>query len=74
MTLAFTAFHPAPAAAWDSSESPLVKQMYNANGRPTKLIKIGLFGFHRVEEAITIDAQAAERAMEDISEALAALA
>jgi NTE family protein len=37
------------------------------------LIKIGLFDFHRVEEAITIGAQAAERAMEDISEALAAL-
>jgi NTE family protein len=37
-------------------------------------IKIGLFDFHRAEEAITIGAQAAERAMEDISEALAALA
>jgi NTE family protein len=34
---------------------------------------IGLFDFHRAEEAIAIGAHAAEKAMEDISEALAAL-
>src|SRR5208283_4384740 len=34
ITLAVTALHPAPAAAEESSESPLVRQMYNGQYPP----------------------------------------
>jgi NTE family protein len=36
--------------------------------------KIGLFDFHRAKEAIEIGAQAAERSIPDITDAIAALA
>ena len=39
-----------------------------------RLGKIGLFEFHRATEAIEIGAQAAERSIEDVAEAIAALA
>jgi NTE family protein len=35
--------------------------------------KIGLFDFHRAKEAIEIGASAAERAIPDVTEAVAAL-
>lgn len=39
-----------------------------------RLGKVGLFDFHRAKEATAIGAQAAERAIDDIKEAIAALA
>jgi NTE family protein len=38
-----------------------------------KLGRIGLFDFHRAEDAIAAGAEAAERMVEDIGEAMAAL-
>jgi len=39
-----------------------------------RLGRIGLFDFHRAEEAIALGAEATERALDSISEAAAALA
>jgi NTE family protein len=39
-----------------------------------RLGRIGLFEFHRADEAIALGAEAAERAIEPLAEAIAALA
>jgi NTE family protein len=36
--------------------------------------KIGLFDFHKAEDAITLGAEAAERALENVDEVMTALA